>query len=264
MRIKSIKITTSYPTEKIDPTVDLYLFNEDCQLVCEEHTGLVVEHHYLPDGNEYETIKRSADRDASRTVYDYDDDGDLLADYEKDKYGSILSRTYYDWIKPGRVRSTCVVFYKSDGSYEEPFCWREYFDREGHIVFTRGYGWSEIRKIGAKGHLLLSEVSLYSDKNPTAPPTVVRKYSEDGLLMEQIEADGEIGRMMYDFDQYGNWIRMTGRIDGEPISIIKERVIEYAPGIWDCRCLSEKLFTLDCHYAEREWTHLCPDPRTRQ
>lgn len=104
---------------------------------------------------------------------------------------------------------------------------------------------------------------LSTDKSSLGP-VQIRKYTEGGLLLEKIEADGETGRLDYDFDQYGNWVRMRGQIDGEPISIIKERVIEYAPGIWDCRCLSEKLFTLDCHYVEREWIHLCPDPRTKQ
>lgn len=167
MRIKSIKVTTSYPTEKIDPTVDIYRFNDDCQLVYEEHPGSVVEHYYLPDGNEYETIERSIDRDVLKTVYDYDDDGDLVADHEIDKYGSILSRTYYDWIKPGRVLSTCIIINNCDGG--EPFCWREYYDREGHIVFTRGYGWVETRKIGIKGRVLLSEMRLSTDKSSLGP-----------------------------------------------------------------------------------------------
>jgi len=61
---------------------------------------------------------------------------------------------------------------------------------------------------------------------------IIDKYNEEGLVVEHTFEDGIKGTMTYEYDEYGNWIRMEGRIEDGPVSFVQERIIEYAPGEW--------------------------------
>ena len=252
MKIKSIKVITIYQGEEGEPGIDIYRFNDDCQLEREEHPGSVSEHYYLPEGVEYETLTRIKEGDSFRVCFDYDDEGSLVSETKKDKYGSVVNKVYYDWIKPGRVCSICQVYKTLDASYLDHYCWREYYDRAGRLVFTRGYGWYETREYGV-GHLRLTKIGFDLEGEHKPDRDMILSYNDDGLFIGSVCEDGKVGTANYEFDRYGNWIKMEGSIDGGPVSVIKEREIEYTSGIWDCDNSVVRYYSTDCHFTDKEW-----------
>lgn len=255
MRIKSMKVITSYPGEDKDPVIEFYRFNDDCWLEHEEHPGEVTNHYYLPEGNEYEALRRDEDGNICKVCYDFDDDGGLVGEVKKDKYGSIINKVFYDWIKPGRVCSVSCIDYNPDGSLQSHVGWREYYDRDGRLVFTRGNGWFENQEYGA-GNLRLTRIGFDNEGKHDPDKDMVLTYNDDGLLIGFIDGDGIVGNMKYEFDAYGNWIRMEVRHNNGPVYVIKERELEYTSGIWDCNNSVVKYFSTDCHFSDKEWTRL--------
>ena len=211
------------------PKISTFLFNEDCQLIVEVHDGRHIEHRYLPDGNEYERIVTDGET-STRTRYEYDDEGDLLGEVETDKEGNLLSKTTYNWIKPGRVESVESIEYKGDNP-SRTFS-RTYYLKDGRHRFTRGDGHCLISEYDERGKLRCEKAGFNLDKGSDIHWANINKYNDDGLIIERIDEDGTPATIEYQYDEHLNWIRAEGRINAGPVSMVMERKIEYIPDRW--------------------------------
>ncbi len=75
---------------------------------------------------------------------------------------------------------------------------------------------------------------LGSDTDDKNNPTwySIRRYNKDGLLICETNQNGVSSTREYEFDEYGNWIRVEGRIEDGPVSMVAVRQIEYEEGRW--------------------------------
>ena len=230
MRIKSIHVLSYLSGQENKPVCESFWFNNDCLLEKENHPGYSICHYYLPNGAEYEQITSNKEGEYSKLRFDYDDSGDLIGSVETDKHGAIISRTFYDWIKPNRVVSVESIEY--NGSEVAKYSHRKYHRKDGQVSYIRGRDYIILSEYDDKGHLRIDRAAFGIKYREKPEWTVVDKYNEDGLLVEHTNSDGMTGTMQYEFDELGNWIRMEGRIDGGPVSMIMTREIEYSPGDW--------------------------------
>ena len=51
-------------------------------------------------------------------------------------------------------------------------------------------------------------------------------------MIGSTDENGVSSTREYEFDKYGNWIRVEGRIEDGPVSMVAVREIEYNPGVW--------------------------------
>ena len=227
MKIK--RITIHQVIGDHPPKISTFLFNEECQLITEDHEGKHIEHRYLPDGNEYERIVTNGET-STRTRFEYDDEGDLLGEVEMDKEGNLLSKISNNWIKSGRVESIESIDYKGDKP-SRTFS-RTYYLKDGRHRFTRGDGYCLVSEYDERGRLLCEKAGFDLDKGSGIHWANINRYNDDGLIIEHIDEDGTPATIEYQYDEHRNWIRAEGRINGGPVSMAMERTIEYIPGRW--------------------------------
>ena len=247
MRIKSIKVLSHFPLQEDEPILETYYFNDDCQLVLEERKNESVEHRYLLDGNEYEKVTRMNGETIIHR-YEYDDEGDLIGEVEFYEDGTLRSKTTYNWIKPERVVDVEIVEY--EGKTQSISKSRWYYRKDGRHRFTRGDGSCMTSEYDDSGHFLGGKVGIDIGDGTNTHWAIIDRYNEDGLLIEH-SCDGIKGTMTYEYDEYGNWVRMEGRIMDGPVSIVLERIIDYAPGVWTGKDLVCGVFDV-CHITKKQ------------
>lgn len=225
MKVK--KITVHEYIGDNPPTESIFLFNEECQLVQEILPSKEVHHKYQPNGKEFEELTYFSDGTIRRIRFEYDDDGDYVGEVCMDGDGRILYKKTEDWLKPGRVVSSESVW-----EDESIFSFRRYVRKDERQAFIRGEGFFCTFEYDEEGNLLCEKlVCDAADKTEPAEYSI-RRYNKDGLLIGETNPNGVSSTREYEFDEYGNWIRMEGRIEAGPVSMVAVREIEYVPGIW--------------------------------
>lgn len=191
-------------------------FNNGCQLEKEEHHDHLVEYHYLPDGNKYEEITTYNNGDTYRVRYDYDDEGGLIGTVKTDKYGGIVAKSEYDWIKPYRVAHIKNYQYQGDAIELSQETW--YYRKDGQLRFKRGLERFTKYDYDDNGHLIKEIESYCVDSGEELIwLTKYWVYNEDGLTVEYSDELENVYTMEHEYDKDGNWIRMKERIDDVPI-----------------------------------------------
>ena len=227
MKVRSITVHQVIGSNP--PKTSSFLFNDECQLIIEDREGKQIEHRYLPDGNEYERIV-SDNGTSIKTKFEYDDEGDLLEEVETDEVGNLLSKTAHNWIKPERVESVETIEYE-EGKQSLSFS-RSYYQQDGRHRFTRGDDYCLVSEYDEHGALRCEKAGFDLGNGQNTRWANINRYNDDGLIIEHIDADGTPATLEYQYDEYGNWIRAEGRINGGPVSMVMERIIEYIPGRW--------------------------------
>lgn len=220
------------------PTESIFLFNDDCQLVQEILPSKEIHHHYLPNGKEFEELTLFPDGAMRRTRFEYDDEGDYVGEECRDGDGRIIYKRADDWLKPGRVVSSESVW-----EDESIFSFRRYFRKDEQQAFIRGDGFFCTFEYDDEGNLVCEKLGSDTDDKTTPAWYSIRRYNKDGLLIGETDQKGISSTRVYEFDEYGNWIRAEGRIENGPVSMRTVREIEYVPGVWtgwklhDCHSL---------------------------
>ena len=225
MRVKSITVH-EYIGERQTSTC-IYLFNDDCQLVQETHPDKVVTHKYLHDGKEYEERTRFNDGRIIVSRFEYDDEGDYVGEVCREGNGRVLYKETVNWIKPGRVVST-------DRVYEDStvLSFRRYHHKDERVAFIRGNGFFCTFEYDEEGNLLCEKLGSDTEDKSNPAWYSIRRFNKDGLLIGYTDENGVSSSREYEFDKYGNWVRVEGRIENGPVSMIIDRTIEYVPGVW--------------------------------
>ena len=225
MKVKRITVHEYFGDNP--PTESIYLYNDDCQLVREILPSKKVDHRYQPDGKEYEELTILPDDTVRRTRFEYDDEGDYVGEVCKDGDGRILYKETNNWLKPGRVVSSERVF-----DDDTLLSVRRYLRRDEQVAFVRGDGFFCAFEYDAEGNLLCEKLGSDTEDKDKPDWYWIRKFNKDGLLIEVTDKDGVTSTREYEYDEYGNWIRVEGRIEEGPVSMTAVREIEYVPGIW--------------------------------
>ena len=225
MKVKSITVH-EYIGEN-PPTESIYLYNDDCQLVQEILPFQKVSHHYQPDGNEFEELTLLPDDSMRQTRFEYDNEGDYVGEVCKDGNGKIIYKEIVNWLKPGRVVSTCRIY--DDNTI---LSLRRYFHKDGRLAYVRGYGFFCNFEYDPEGNLLCEKLGSDTEDKNKPDWYSIRRFNKDGLLIGETDKDGVSSTREYEFDEYGNWIRVEGRIEDGLVSMIAVRELEYTPGIW--------------------------------
>lgn len=227
MKVRSI--TVHQVIGNNPPKTSSFLFNDECQLIIEDREGKHIEHRYLPDGNEYERIVID-NGTSTKTRFEYDDEGDLLEEVETDEVGNLLSKTAHNWIKPERVESVETIEYE-EGKQSHSFS-RSYYLKDGRHRFTRSDDYCLVSEYDEHGTLRCEKAGFDLGNGQDTRWANINRYNDDGLIIEHIDEDGTPATLEYQYDEYENWIRAEGRINGGPVSMVMERIIEYIPGRW--------------------------------
>lgn len=209
------------------PTESIFLFNDDCQLVQELLPSKEVHHKYQPDGKEFEELTYLPDGSMRRTRFEYDDEGDYVGEVCMDGDGRIIYKRVDNWMKPGRVVS-------SESVWEENtiFSFRRYLRKDERQAFIRGDGFFCTFEYDEEGNLVCEKL-VYDAADVNEPARYsIRRYNKDGLLIGETDQNGVTSTREYEFDEYGNWIRVEGRIEDGPVSMMAVREIEYGEGEW--------------------------------
>lgn len=233
MRIKRINVITNYLREEINTFADTYTFRDDCRIEREKHRDAVIVHHYRPDGNKNEEITTFDNGDYYKVRYDYDDEGGLMGTVTTNKYGEVIAKSYYDWIKPQRVVSIETQLFRGNDivrGFET-----KYYRKDGQIRFERGLERFTKYDYDDNGHLVqITDSYCIEVEEELVWLSEVRVFNEDGLLIRDTDEIGRTGTFEYEYDDNGNWIRMKGRIDSGSVSVVSIREIEYASGEGIC------------------------------
>jgi len=226
MKIKSVNYYYLTEDGHKEERFVTYRFNEDCQVEKVEYDDHSVEYHYLPDGNKYEEITTYDNGDVYKVRYDYDDEGGLIGTVKTDKYGGIVAKSEYDWIKPYRVVK--VKNYQFFGDVFELSMETKYYRKDGKVQFCRGLECFTKYEYDNNGHLTQIEDSYCVDvEGEHIWLSEFRIFNENGLLTRYTDETGKTSTLDYDYDEYGNWIRLERRIDNCPVSMVSIREIEY-------------------------------------
>ena len=209
------------------PTDSIFLFNDSCQLVQEILPSKEVRHQYLPNGKEFEELTYLPDGSMTRTRFEYDDEGDYVGEVCMDGDGRILYKKSENWLKPGRIVSSESVW--EDASI---FSFRRYLRKDEQQAFIRGYGFLCTFEYDQEGNLLCEKLGSDTDDKNNPAWYSIRRYNKDGLLIGVTDQNGVSSTREYEFDEYGNWIRVEGRIENGPVSMVMTREIEYVSGVW--------------------------------
>ena len=103
MKTKSVKYIYLTEDGHKKERVMTYRINDSGQVEKVEYHDHFIEYHFLPDGRIYEEITIYDNGDIYKVRYDYDDEGGLIGTVMTDKYGGIVFKSDYNWIKPYRV-----------------------------------------------------------------------------------------------------------------------------------------------------------------
>lgn len=190
-----------------------------------------VHHQYLPNGKEFEELTYFSDGTIRRIRFEYDDDGDYVGEVCMDGDGRILYKKTEDWLKPGRVVSSESVW-----EDESIFSFRRYLRKDEQQAFIRGDGFFCTFKYDDDGNLICEKLGSDTDDKNNPAWYSIRRYNKDGLLIGETDQNGVSSTREYEFDEYGNWIRVEGRIEDGPVSMVAVRQIEYEEG----RCTGKK------------------------
>jgi len=169
---------------------------------------------YHPSGGLYysytykynETGKKIEDNrnSGSKTIYEYDDEGNMIGD----------------------------IYYNSDGSQGSKSIYK--YNDKGNIIEKEMYltkGDKYTYKYDGKGDMISQ---AYYNVDGSQGSKRIYKYDDKGNMIEQknYRADGSLGPVTkvinhnYTFDEFGNWTEKITIKDGKPAFII-ERQIEY-------------------------------------
>ena len=225
MKIKSI--TVHEYIEERQTSTSIYMFNEDCQLILETHPDKVMTHKYMPNGKEYEERTHYNDGRIILVRFEYDDDGDYVGEVCMDENGKNIYKETVNWIKPGRVISTNRVY--DDNTI---LSLKRYLHKDERVAYVRGNGFFCTFEYDEEGNLLCEKLGTDTDEKNNPTWYSIRRFNKDGLLIGNTDENGVSSTREYEFDKYGNWIRVEGRIEDGPVSMTKVRVIQYVPGIW--------------------------------
>ena len=225
MRVKRITVHEYIGDDP--PTESIFLFNEDCQLVQEILPSKEVHHQYLPNGKEFEELTYLQDGAVRCTRFEYDDEGDYVGEVCRDGEGRIIYKKTEDWLKPGRVVSSESVW--DDNTI---FLFRRYLRKDEQQAFIRGDGFFCTFEYDDEGNLVCEKLGSDTDDKNNPAWYSLRRYNKEGLLIEETDQNGVSSTREYEFDEYGNWIRMEGRIADGPVSMIMARELEYVSGVW--------------------------------
>ena len=209
------------------PAESIFLFNDDCQLIQEILPSKEVHHRYQPNGKEFEELTYLPDGSIRRTRFEYDDEGDYVGEVCMDDDGRIIYKRADDWMKPGRVVSSESVW--DDNSI---FSFRRYLRKDEQLAFVRGYGFFSTFEYDQEGNLLCEKLVCEADDENNPAWYSIRRFNKDGLLIGETDKDGVSSTREYEYDKYGNWIRVEGRIEDGSVSMIAVREIEYVAGKW--------------------------------
>ena len=212
------------------PTESIFLFNDACQQVQEILPSKEVHHHYLPNGKEFEELTLFPDGSLRRTRFEYDDEGDYVGEECRDGDGRIIYKRADDWLKPGRVVSSESVW--DDNTI---FSFRRYLRKDERQAYIRGNGFFCTFEYDEEGNLVCEKLGSDTEDKSNPAWYSIRRYNKDGLLIGETDQNGVSSTREYEFDEYGNWIRVEGRIEDGPISMIAVREIEYVAGLWTGR-----------------------------
>lgn len=225
MKVK--KITVHEYIGDNPPTESNFLFNDDCQLIQEILPSKEVYHQYLPNGKEFEELTYLPDGSMTRTRFEYDDEGDYVGEVCMDGDGRILYKKSENWLKPGRIVSSESVW-----EDESIFSFRRYLRKDEQQAFIRGDGFFCAFEYDDDGNLLCEKLGSDTDNKTTPAWYSIRRFNKDGLLIGETNKNGVSSNLEYEFDEYGNWIRVEGRIEDGPVSMVAIREIEYEGGKW--------------------------------
>ena len=225
MKVKRITIY-EYIEEKHTST-SIYLFNDDCQLVQETHPDKVVTHKYMADGKEYEEMTHFNDGRINLVRFEYDDEGDYVGEVCKDGNGRVIYKETVNWIKPDRVVSSNRVY--DDNTI---LSLRRYLRKDEQVAFVRGDGFFCTFEYDEDGNLVCEKMGSDTDDKNYPAWYSIRRFNSDGLLIGNTDQNGVSSTREYEYDEYGNWIRVEGRIEDGPVSMRVNREIGYVPGIW--------------------------------
>ena len=210
------------------PTESIFLFNDDCQLVQEILPSKEVHHRYQPNGKEFEELTYFSDGAIRRIRFEYDEEGDYVGEECRDGDGRIIYKRADDWLKPGRVVSSESVW--DDKSI---FSFRRYLHKDERQAFIRGEGFYCTFEYDEEGNLVCEKLVCDAEDINEPARNSIRRYNKDGLLIGETDQNGVSSTREYEFDEYGNWIRVEGRIEDGPISLIAIRELVYVPGAWN-------------------------------
>lgn len=243
MKVK--KITVHEYIGDNPPTESSFLFNDDCQLVQEILPSKEVHHHYLPNGKEFEELTYLPDGSMRRTRFEYDDEGDYVGEECRDGDGRIIYKRADDWLKPGRVVSSESVW--DDNSI---FSFRRYLHKDERQAFIRGEGFYCTFEYDEEGNLVCEKLVCDAEDINEPARNSIRRYNKDGLLIGETDQNGVSSSRAYEFDEYGNWIRVEGKIEDGPVSMVAEREIEYEKGKWTGK--GYQYYNLMCHLTHNK------------
>lgn len=233
MKIKSVNYYYLTEDGHKEERFVTYRFNEECQLEKEEYNDYSVEYHYLPDGNKCEKITTYDNGDTYRVRYDYDDEGGLLGTVKTDKYGGIVAKSEYDWIKPYRVAQIKNYQYQGDAIELSQETW--YYRKDGQLRFKRGLERFTKYEYDDNGHLI-KDIESYCVDSGEELIWLTKSwiYNEDGLIVGYSDELGNVHTMEYENDKDGNLVHMKGRVGDMPLvrwtcyrSHILEAIIRY-------------------------------------
>ena len=193
-----------------------YRINDSGQVEKVEYHDHFIEYHFLPDGRIYEEITIYDNGDIYKVRYDYDDEGGLIGTVMTDKYGGIVFKSDYNWIKPYRVVQ--IKDYEYRGAVIETSQETNYYRRDGQLKFKRGLERFTKYEYDDDGHLI-KEIESYCVDLGEELIWLTKSwiYNEDGLIVEYSDELGNVSTMKYEYEKDGNWIRMEGRIDEVPL-----------------------------------------------
>lgn len=216
MKIKSVKYFYLTEDGHKEKRVMTYRLNDSGQVEKVEYHDLFIEYRYLPDGNKYEEITTYDNGDIYKVRYDYDEEGGLIGTVMTDKYGGIVSKSDYNWIKPYRVVEIKNYEYLSDViETSQETC---YYRKDGQLKFKRGLERFTKYEYDDNG-LLIKEIESYRVDSGEGLIWLSHYwiYNEDGLTIEYYDELGNVYTMEYEYEKDGNWIRMEGRIGDVPL-----------------------------------------------
>ena len=180
-----------------------------------------------------------------RTRFEYDDEGDYVGEVCMDGDGRILYKKSEDWLKPGRIVSSESVL-----GDESIFSFRRYLRKDEQQAFIRGDGFFCIFEYDDEGNLVCEKLGSDTDDKKKPAWYSIRRYNKDGLLIGEMDQNGVTSTREYEFDEYGNWIRVEGRIADGPVSMVAIREIEYEEGKWTRK--GYQYYNLMCHLTHNK------------
>ncbi|MBP5487555.1 MAG: hypothetical protein J6Y06_08010 [Bacteroidales bacterium] len=205
------------------PAISVYHFNKSGQIVLEEHQDYSIEHHYLADGNKYESLEYNGNILIEKTVYDYDDEGDLLGIKVYDGFGDLKRIDVFNWMKSGRVayiESTKFLNYlPASRSFK-----RIYYRKDNQIAFSSHDGETEKNEYDPEGKLVRSTVKLDNQSE-----SIVTEYDSFGRVICIKPYDRSIGdlRFEYEYDENGLWTNSYSIKDNGERVLFSKREINY-------------------------------------